>query len=128
MICNFCKSLDRPVNIFGLKGKWLTVFMIIAGISVVFGIIAGFIAGSGVGVSVALIGCVAAFLGIYTTQGKITHRDLGKIPLADKCSTYVRRQETLCRIVLGKDDSPSWFAQAQRARDREVENNSSLSS
>lgn len=118
MIRYFTKSLDRPVNIFGLKGKWITVFLIVAGASVVLGIITGVAMGSGFGVSVAIIGAVASFMGTYVMQGRISHRDLDKMPVSGRCRCYVRRQETLCRILLRKDDVPSWFAAAQRSRDR----------
>ena len=109
MIRVFCRSLDRPVNIFGLRGRWITVFIALAVLSVVLGLTTGAFMGSGVGVSVAILGAVASFLGCYMSQVKTSHRDLEKLSMPSKCRTYVRRQETLCRIILDREENASWF-------------------
>lgn len=124
MIVQFFKSLDRPVSIFGLKGKWITLFLVVVGICLFMGFLAGAAAGTGVGICVVLGGGVLAFLGCYAAQGKVNHRDIGKVNLASRCRTYVRRKETLARIILEGDDSPSWFLGSQT--EREKRNNSEV--
>ena len=117
MVRYFSKALDRPIGIFGLKGKWITVFLLSAGGSLTLALIVGCIMTTGMGITVAILGAVVSFVVIYALQAKIKHRDLKKIPLAGKCRFYVRRRATLCRILLEHKDRPSWFAEAPRARD-----------
>lgn len=117
MTVYFCKALDRPVDIFGLKGKWITVFLVIAGACVLLGVIVGFMMTTGMGISVAIIGAILTFVVAYAMQGKTGCRDLEKMPLVAKSKGYVKRRETLCRIILEHKDEPSWFADVQRARD-----------
>ena len=120
MRCIFCKALDRPVNIFGLKGKWITVFLVMAGACVFLAFIVGFMMTTGTGISVAIIGGLASFMIAYVLQGKTSHKDLLKVPLKTKSSRYIKRRETLCRIMYSVQDEPSWFADSQRRRERET--------
>ncbi len=97
---NFAKSLDRPVEIFGIKGKWLTVFLVMAGASILFALILGSMFTSGVGISAAIILVVASFMGSLLLQGKVSSRQLSKYRASSKIVPYVSRRETLCRILL----------------------------
>ena len=119
MIMYFCKALDRPIDIFGLKGKWITVFLCGGGACVLLAFIVGFIMTAGTGICVAIVGSVVSFVLCYAMQGKTSHRDLQKIPITAKAKGYVKRRETLCRIVYEYKDEPSWFAAAQQRRDDE---------
>ena len=115
----FCKALDRPVNIFGLKGAWITMFLVAAGACIMFALIAGFATTSGIGICIAIIGGIGSFVICYMTQEKISHRNLKKLSLVSKSKGYVKRRETLCRIVYSSVEEPSWFYEDQKRRDRE---------
>lgn len=115
----FCKALDRPVNIFGLKGAWITSFLVAAGGCVFLALVAGFSTTAGIGICIAIIGCIMAFVVCYMMQQKVSHHDLKKKSLVGRSRGYVKRRETLCRIVYTSVEEPSWFHEAQRRRDME---------
>jgi len=100
MVVNFAKSLDRPVDIFGIKGKWLTIFLVAAGLSVLIAVVVGFCTTSGVGIASAILLVVSSFVGCLTMQGKVSYRQVGKARAASKIPSCVTRRETLCRILL----------------------------
>ena len=99
MIVHFAKSLDRPVDIFGIRGKWLTVFLVLAGLSVVLALIVGSMASSGVGISIAIVLVIASFLFCMVFQGRVSSRQLEKFKASSKTIPYVRRNESLVRIL-----------------------------
>lgn len=100
MKVNFYKSLDRPIEIFGLKGKWIAIFLYGTGGMILMGIILGSIMGSSYGIATAIIGAFASFFICLLLQGKTSARRLGKARLAPKCSVRAVRHETLSRILL----------------------------
>ena len=100
MTVYFAKSLDRPVDIFGLKGKWLTVFLVFAGASVLLALIAGAATTSGIGISCAIIGVACSFFGCMVKQGSVSHRQLAKSKASSSIYSFVSRRETLSRILL----------------------------
>ena len=81
---------------------------------------------AGVGISTAIMGVIVSFVSCYAMQGKTSHRDLQKIPIITKAKGYVKRRETLCRIVYEHKDESSWFADNQRARDNATAQNMAL--
>ena len=96
----FYKSLDREFEIFGIKGRWVKLFLIAAGSSVVLGIIVGAMSTSGIGV-VTVIVCVAlAFFGCLTMQARLPGRQVQKAALSGRMPGWVIRRETLGRIIL----------------------------
>lgn len=110
MKTTFYKSLDRPIDIFGLKGKWIANFLYGTGGMIFLGIIIGSIMGSSYGIAIALIGAFASFFTCLVLQGKISARRLGKAKLSSKCSVRTVRHETLSRILLPmKEAKPAWF-------------------
>lgn len=100
MIVNFAKSLDRPLEIIGLKGKWLTIFIAFAGASILVAIIAGVAVSSAVGISAAIILVVMSFVLTLSLQGKTSSRQIARQKASAKIFPYVRWNETLSRIVL----------------------------
>lgn len=100
MIVNFAKSLDRPVDIFGVKGGWIKIFLIAVGVCVVLGIIIGSYMTAGVGISVAIVGAIACFIACQVIQESVTHRHIDKYPLTGRMKCYVRRKETLSSVLL----------------------------
>ncbi len=100
MEVNFFRSLDRPVDIFGVKGRWLTVFLVFAGLGVALAFIAGSLFGSGAGVATALTGLFGSFLVCLSSQEKMPHRRLARSRCASMLPSHVTRRETLCRVLL----------------------------
>ncbi len=100
MIVNFAKSLDRPVDIFGIKGKWLTVFLVCAGVALVTALVVGAMTTTGLGIATAILLIVSSFVGCLMLQGKVSHRQLSKYRASSKLPSHVARRETLGRILL----------------------------
>lgn len=110
MKTTFYKSLDRPIDIFGLKGKWIAIFLYGTGAMILLGIILGSIMGSSYGIATAIIGAFASFFICLVAQGKVSARRLGKAKLSSKCSVRVVRHETLSRVLLPmKEAKQTWF-------------------
>ena len=104
MTVDFHKSLDRPIDVLGIKGKWLTLFLVMAGISVFVAIVVGSMTSSGIGISVAIILVAGSFITCLMLQGKVSYRQLYKYKAAGKMYKCVIRRETLCRILLTDPD------------------------
>ena len=100
MMYNFAKSLDRPMEIVGLKGKWLTVFIAMAGGGVLVAIIAGVATTSAVGISAAILLVVVSFLLCLSLQGKTSSRQMARQKASAKIYKYVRWNECIARILL----------------------------
>lgn len=100
MYVNFTKSLDRPVEIFGVKGRWIVIFLVMAGVSFVLGLIVGFSASAGYGISVVLLFVSVSFIACHLLQGRVSHREVEKVAASMKVIPCVQRRETLCRILL----------------------------
>ncbi len=100
MIVNFAKSLDRPLEILTLRGRWLMVFIIFAGASVLLGIVAGVVVSSGVGISAAIVLVVLSFLLCLSLQGKTSYRQIARQRASSKVYSHVRYNETISRILL----------------------------
>ena len=96
----FYKSLDREFEIFGMKGRWVKIFLMAAGVSLVFGIIVGSVMGSGIGVVTVIIAVAVSFFVCLTMQSRTPGRQVGRAMLAGKTSGWVLRRETLGRIIL----------------------------
>lgn len=100
MTVHFAKSLDRPIDVFGLKGRWLVIFLICAGVSIVVALILGSVISSGVGISAAIIAVVASFMFCMVKQGTVSHRQVSKAKASSAIYSHVSRRETLGRILL----------------------------
>lgn len=100
MIVNFAKSLDRPLEILGIKGKWLTVFLIFAGGGIVIGVISGIAISSGVGISVAIVLAIVGFVLTLSLQGKTSYRQIARQRVSSKMQRFVRWNETVSRVML----------------------------
>lgn len=96
----FYKSLDREFELFGVKGRWVTMVLLGAGISLALGIIVGNISSSIIGIGTVVVGIVVVFFGVITIQVKVPSRQINKVLLKKKASVWVIRRETLCRILL----------------------------
>lgn len=100
MTVYFAKSLDRPVDIFGIKGKWLTIFLVAAGCSVAVSLAVGFIMSAGAGIASAILLVSVSFIVCMVTQGRISHRQVAKFKASSFICQFVSRRETVCRILL----------------------------
>lgn len=99
MQVNFYKCLDRPVDIFGIKGKWITIFLVMAGASILIALLLGFTISSRIGIAAAFILVAVSFFICLTTQSKVSYRQIMKLPLRSLTIPYVFRRETLYRIM-----------------------------
>lgn len=109
MQCIFFKSLDRPMDMFGIKGKWIFIFVVLFVAVVLVGVLAGSVTTSGIGITVVIIGAVVDFVGVTMMQGKLSERNVQKIESTGKIYEAVSRKETLGRILLADKNVPSAF-------------------
>lgn len=106
----FYRSLDREIQVLGLKGKWLRIFLILFALGAVLAFLFGASSSTGIGIIVFLIVGVASFLGCLVLQGKMPSRRVDKFKIASKCSLRVVRRESLGRILTRS----SVYEEAQR--------------
>lgn len=100
MRVSFAKSLDRPVDVFGIKGKWLSIFLWLTGGSVFLAIVVGSLTTSGLGIGMAFLLVFASFFVCLVAEGKVTHRQVGKFSAAGKGFYNVRRHESIASVLL----------------------------
>lgn len=73
------RSLDRPAAVFGIRGRFLYVFGLIAAVALVAGLAFGRAVSTLLGFVVALAGFLAAYLLTVSLQSRIDGRDLWKL-------------------------------------------------
>lgn len=101
MTRDFYKSLDREFEIFGLKGKWVTIAGAGLGAAVVLGLVIGSVFGTAAGIVTTVVVVSVVFFGSVTLQVKVPSRRLSKLLIQSKCKRqHVTRRETLSRILL----------------------------
>jgi len=109
----FYKSLDREVDIFGLKGRWITVFLAMA----VASVIAGALLGTVFGGVVSTIACIGLVVGCYfvcvTIEAVVPPREMPKLRAASRMPSGVSPKETLSRIYIRPPyRRPDWLVRA----------------
>lgn len=100
MQCQFYRSLDRQISIFGLRGRWITVFLYGTGALLLLGIVLGFIISSGVGISVAIGGIFVSFFTCMMLQTTRPAKLIDKWRLSPMMDGKVVRRESVSRIIL----------------------------
>lgn len=101
----FYRSLDRTVDIFGLRGAWIRNFLVVLGGLVVLGFLLGSVFGTTVAYSLIIVGGVVDFFVCLFVQSKIPAKRFEKLLVQNKMEQVVIRRETLSRIVY---DDPNW--------------------
>lgn len=101
MTKDFYRSLDRPINIFGLKGEWVRYFFYLAGASLVLAFLVGSVSGVGMGFAVFLVGGIGSFFACLIFQGRLPSRCIAKARIRSKMRLRVVRRESLAKILLG---------------------------
>lgn len=99
MVRPFFKSLDRQVDILGLRGKWITLFLVCAGASIILGVTVGFILTAGFGIGTVIFFIVLSFLLCMTMQSGIPSRRIDRVLFGKDPGRVVTRRETLTRIL-----------------------------
>lgn len=100
MIVRFAKSLDRPIDVFGLKGKWIKVFLVGVALILVVALAFGASAGSAYGIGSFLFLAIVWFFVCLVMQGKTPQRQLPRLGLSSKIYPFVARKETIARILM----------------------------
>lgn len=73
------RSLDRPAAVFGIRGRFLYVFGLIAAVALVAGLALGRAVSTALGFAVAIAGFLAAYMVTVSVQSRIDGRDLWKL-------------------------------------------------
>lgn len=110
----FYKSLDREIDVFGLRGAWLKVFLFVFGGGVIVSLILGSVFGTGIGVAAVIICIACDYFACLSLQVKVPGRQLDKQSLAGKTEGWAIRRETLSRILL---EDPMYKEVKQRLRE-----------
>lgn len=100
MQCEFYRSLDRQISIFGLKGRWIVVCLYGIGALLLIGIFAGIMIGTGVGISIAIGGIFVSFFTCMMLQTTRPAKIIDKWFLSSRMHGDVIRRETCSRIIL----------------------------
>lgn len=100
MTRTFYKSLDRPVNIFGLRGAWVRIYLILLGCSLVLALMLGALLGSAAGFAVFIVSLIGLFFSCLVIQQRLPARQIGKARIQSRMTQAVIRRETLSRILL----------------------------
>ncbi len=95
----YYKSLDRPVNVFGLRGEWLKYFGIGCGADLVVAFLIGALMGTGVGMGLFIGLAAVVFFACLVLQAKYPSRRLGKVRLRQKMELRVVRRTALSKAV-----------------------------
>lgn len=96
----FYKSLDREFEIFGIKGKWVSILITAAAVSVGIGLVIGFILGTGMAIVSIILLIVLAVIGCMMMQTNIPSRQVKKAKISSRMEGWVIRRETLSRMLL----------------------------
>jgi predicted MFS family arabinose efflux permease len=96
----FYRSLDRTINIFGLRGGWVRIYLIALGCSTVLALFIGIFAGTSMGFAFFIIMLIGLFFLCLVLQTKLPDRQLPKARVQPRMRQAVIRRETLSRILL----------------------------
>lgn len=112
----FAKSLDRPVDVFGLRGRWIVIFLCAAGAGVLLSVLLGFVVSSAVGIASAVILVVLAFLACVLLQDQVSYRDVSKYGAMRSLPPCVNQRESLAGILIPDEGlrSPFFRREAER--------------
>ena len=100
MTLQFYKSLDKEMEILGVRGRWIKIIIISAVCAVIFGIIVGSLTSMAVGFISVLVIIVCCVFAVIFIQPRLPSRRIAKTKIASRTSGVVFRRETLCRILL----------------------------
>lgn len=100
MKTTFYRSLDRTINIFGLRGGWVRIYLIALGCSTVVAFFLGVLAGTTAGFAFFIIMLIGLFFLCLVLQQKLPSRLIEKAKIQSKMRQVVVRRETLSRILL----------------------------
>ncbi len=73
------RSLDKPSEFFGIKGRFMLILLLFAGLCAVISIIIGQVFGMIIGIGAGILSVVVAYLCVLTIQSKIKEKDLFKM-------------------------------------------------
>ena len=84
------KALDRPSSFFGIRGRFMVLFLLIAGAAALFGITVNASFGSMMGlVSFGLL-LFADYMVIQTLQGKFTEKEFSRLLARKQLPHYIK--------------------------------------
>lgn len=75
MRCKVYRSLDRPQTFFGIKGRYLTWFLLLAGVALALAFAVGIATAGVFGFVLFVIGAVAGYVLIMALQDKASDRE-----------------------------------------------------
>lgn len=99
MRIEFFRSLDRPIDIFGLKGRWIGIFLWGVGADLFLAIIIGSLLSAGIGICFFLAFTFAFFFGILIIQGGVSERAIVKVKASSKTHYTLLRKQTISFIL-----------------------------
>lgn len=119
MRINVPRSLDRPVDIFTVRGNWIKIFLILAGLCLFAAFIVGAVMGIGIAMIVFMSGVLGSFLFCMIRQDKLRHRDISKLQYVSSCRQDISRRETASMILreAPKDRPVLWQKSVQRNKE-----------
>lgn len=96
----FYKSLDHPFELFGIKGNWVKMVLYFAGGGLIAALLLGSAFGTGFGVFILVVSIFGGFFFCLSKQKTTPDRRLPRQRLSPSTVGWVRRRETIARILL----------------------------
>lgn len=84
------KSLDEPLSFFGIKGRYMVVFLLLGGFAGLFALALGNTFGRFVTISFMAVALVADYLVIQMLQNRFTEREFSRMLAKNKMRLHVK--------------------------------------
>ncbi len=85
------RALDRPSSFLGIKGKFIVVIGVFAGVFAVLGLLTGALFGSGLaGLGVFFGGVIIGYLVVLILQGRMSVRQFSRFLCSRKSPQYMK--------------------------------------
>ena len=85
------RALDRPSSFLGIKGKFIVVIGVFAGVFAVLGLLTGALFGSGLaGLGVFFGGVIIGYLVVLILQGRMSVRQFSRFLSSRKTPQYIK--------------------------------------
>lgn len=85
------RSLDRPSSFLGIKGKFIIIIGIFAGVFAVIGLLAGVLFASGlVGLGFFFGGVIVGYMIVLVLQGRMSVRQFSRFLSSRKTPQYIK--------------------------------------
>ena len=84
------KSLDEPLSFFGIKGRYMIVFLLLGGLASLFAIALGNTFGRFITLTFIAVALVADYMIIQVLQNRFTEREFSRMLSKNKMRMHIK--------------------------------------